>query len=32
MMLAFQPLNIAVACRGIAAGVGTPLRTSKVTV
>jgi fructoselysine-6-P-deglycase FrlB-like protein len=32
MLLAFQPLNIAVACRRIAEGVGTPLRTSKVTV
>jgi len=32
MLLAFQPLNIAVACRRIGAGVGTPLRTSKVTV
>ena len=32
MLLAFQPLNIAAACRRIAAGVGSPLRTSKVTV
>jgi fructoselysine-6-P-deglycase FrlB-like protein len=32
MLLAFQPLNIAVACRRIAERVGTPLRTSKVTV
>lgn len=32
MLLAFQPLNIAVACRRIAEGVGTPLLTSKVTV
>jgi fructoselysine-6-P-deglycase FrlB-like protein len=32
MLLAFQPLNIAVACRRVAARVGTPLRTSKVTV
>jgi fructoselysine-6-P-deglycase FrlB-like protein len=31
MLLAFQPLNIAVACRRIAEHVGTPLRTSKVT-
>jgi fructoselysine-6-P-deglycase FrlB-like protein len=32
MLLAFQPLNISVATRRIAAGVGSPLRTSKVTV
>jgi fructoselysine-6-P-deglycase FrlB-like protein len=32
MLLAFQPLNIAVACRRIAEHVGTPLRTTKVTV
>jgi fructoselysine-6-P-deglycase FrlB-like protein len=32
MLLAFQPLNIAVACRRIAERVGTPLRTTKVTV
>jgi fructoselysine-6-P-deglycase FrlB-like protein len=32
MLLALQRLNIAVACRRIAEGVGTPLFTSKVTV
>ena len=32
MLLALQPLNIAVACRRVAKDVGTPLRTSKVTV
>ena len=32
MVLALQPLNIAVARRRIPEGIGTPLRTSKVTV